>query len=259
MNKKHENYKELILRLAKTDFKLRYHGSALGYIWAILKPLLLFLVLNFVFSSVFNFKNIGIPYYTLELLTGLLLFNFFAEGTSSGIASLLAKSQLVTKIYIPRWTIVVSSTINALFVFGMNTIIMVGFFIYYGKYPSVESILMFCFFVLLLYFLIVSISMLLAPFFVRFRDIGMIWEVLISILMYASPIIYPITLLPVNLQKIALLNPLAFVIHFAKQGVVSNRFTDLGHILLMTISVALLFLLSVLIFNKSEKRVAEYI
>jgi ABC-2 type transport system permease protein len=259
MTPAHENYKELVLRLAKTDFQLRYHGSVLGYIWAVLKPLLLFLVLNFVFSSVFNFKNIGIPYYTLELLTGLLLFNFFAEGTSSGISSLLTKSQLVTKIFVPRWTIVIASTINALFVFGMNMAIMIGFFVYYGKYPSVESIIIFGFYVLLLYFLIVSIALLLAPLFARFRDVGMIWEVIVSILMYASPIIYPLTLLPVHLQKIALFNPLAFIIHFAKQGVVSNHFADFGHILIMTTSIALSLGLSIFIFRKSSKRVAEYL
>src|SRR5574343_1726862 len=110
--RKHENYKELVLRLAKTDFKLRYHGSALGYVWAILRPLLMFTILNFVFSSIFNFRNSGTPNYPLELLTGILMFQFFSEGTVSGMNALLAKSQLVTKIYIPRWTIILGATVN---------------------------------------------------------------------------------------------------------------------------------------------------
>src|ERR1035437_7615362 len=136
MIKSHENYRELVMRLAKTDFKLRYHGSVLGYVWAILKPLLMFTILNFVFSSLFNFRNSGTPNYPLELLTGLLMFNFFSEGTMSGMNSLLSKAQLVTKIYVPRWTIVLGSTVNALFVYGMNLIVLILFFFIYHKVPT---------------------------------------------------------------------------------------------------------------------------
>ena len=113
MARHHENYKELIWMLAKTDFKLRYHGSALGYVWAILKPLLMFTILNFVFSELFNSRGNGIPHYSLQLLVAIILFNFFSEGTSAGMNSLLTKSQLVTKIYVPRWTIIVAATINS--------------------------------------------------------------------------------------------------------------------------------------------------
>src|SRR5690606_21281841 len=98
--KNHENYKELIWRLARTDFKLRYHGSFLGYAWALVKPLMLFAVLNFVFSHIFNLRGMGVPLYPLQLLTAILLFNFFAEGTMQGMNSLLSKNQLVTKTYI---------------------------------------------------------------------------------------------------------------------------------------------------------------
>ena len=143
MVKSHENYRELVIRLAKTDFKLRYHGSFLGYVWVILKPLLMFAVLNFVFSSLFNFKNSGNPYYPLELLTSLLLFQFFAEGTMIGMTSLISKAQLVTKIYVPRWTIVLGSTINNLFVFCMNLFVLVFFFFLYHKIPTISGVIMF--------------------------------------------------------------------------------------------------------------------
>ena len=202
MKQGHENYKELIFRLARTDFKLRYRGSVLGYVWAILRPLLLFTILNFVFSSVFNFKNSGTPLYSLELITALLLFQFFAEGTTAGMNSLLSKSQLVTKIYVPRWTLIISSTINSLFVFGMNLIVLALFFVLYGIVPSIESLFVFVGYVALLYILIVSFSFITAPLFVRFRDLSMIWEVLLSVLMYAAPIVYPLTMMPEHIQKI---------------------------------------------------------
>lgn len=257
--RKHENYKELVMRLAKTDFKLRYHGSALGYLWAILRPLLMFTILNFVFSSIFNFRNSGTPNYPLELLTGILMFQFFSEGTVSGMNALLAKSQLVTKIYIPRWTIILGSTVNALFVYGMNLIVLSVFFVIYGITPSIPAILMFFFLSALLYIIIIAFSFLTAPLLVRFRDLSMIWEVLLQVLMYASPIIYPLTMMPENIQRIMLWNPLAFIIHFTKRVLIEDYFTNFWNIFYLLIGVFGIFTISLLIYRKTERRVAEEI
>lgn len=259
MVKNHENYRELVLRLAKTDFKLRYHGSTLGYVWAILKPLLLFIVLNFVFSSIFNFRNTGSPNYPLELLTALLMFQFFSEGTTNGMNALVAKAQLVTKIYVPRWTIILGSTVNSLFVFCMNLIVLAIFFIVYHVAPSFLGIIMFLIYSILLYVLIIAFSLLTAPLFVRFRDLSMIWEVLLVVLMYASPIVYPLIMMPINIQHIILFNPLAFIIHFSKQGLISNSFTNPWNFVYLLLGVTAVFVLSFLIFRKTEKKVAEYI
>lgn len=259
MIKSHENYKELVMRLAKTDFKLRYHGSVLGYVWAILKPLLMFTILNFVFSSIFNFRNSGTPNYPLELLMGILMFQFFSEGTMSGMNSLLSKAQLVTKIYVPRWTIVLGSTINALFVYGMNLIVLVLFFFIYHITPTFGGILMFFIYSILLYTLIVAFSLFTAPLLVRFRDLSMIWEVLLTVLMYASPIIYPLTMMPEHIQKIMLINPLAFIIHFSKQSLIGNYFTNGWNLLYLFIGVIGIFTISFLIFKRTEKKIAEYI
>lgn len=140
----HENYKELIWMLAKTDFKLRYQGSFLGYLWALLKPLLTFTILNFVFSSIFNPRNTeGVSTYSLELIVGLMMFYFFSEGTSAGLNSLVSKAQLVTKIYVPRWAIIIASTVNATMIFLMNLIVIVFFFALKGFMPSMASIFLF--------------------------------------------------------------------------------------------------------------------
>lgn len=259
MKKGHENYRELVWRLARTDFKLRYHGSVLGYVWAILKPLLFFIILNFVFSSVFNFKNSGTPLYSLELLTALLMFNFFAEGTSAGLASLMSKAQLVTKIYIPRWTIVLASTINSFFVFLANMLVLIGFFIAYEKLPSVEGIFFFVVYIICLYILILAFSFLFAPLYVRFRDLSMIWEVVVSMLMYAAPIVYPLSLLPVHFHQLILSNPLAFIIHFAKEGLISGHFATITQFIVMVMSCITILIISIFIFRKTERKVAEYI
>lgn len=259
MVKSHENYKELVWRLAKTDFKLRYHGSVLGYVWVILKPLLMFTILNFVFSSVFNMRNSGTPNYPLELLTGLLLFQFFSEATMTGMTSLVSKAQLVTKIYVPRWTIVLGSTMNALFIFGMNLIVLAGFFFIYNIVPSLSGLVMFLIYSILLYILAVAFSFLAAPFYVRFRDLSNVWEILLSVLMYASPIIYPLTLMPEHIRQILLISPFAYIVHFAKQGLINNTFGTIPDFLALLLGIIVAVILSYLVFRKYEKTVAELI
>jgi ABC-2 type transport system permease protein len=259
MIKSHENYKELVWRLAKTDFKLRYHGSVLGYVWVILKPLLMFTILNFVFSSIFNFRNSGTPYYPLELLTGLLLFQFFAEATTTGMTSLVTKAQLVTKIYVPRWTLILGSTMNALFIFGMNLVVLAFFFLLYGVTPTITGLIMFLIFAILLYILAVAFSFLAAPFYVRYRDLGNVWDVLLTVIMYASPIIYPLTILPEHLRQIILINPVAYIIHFSKQGLINNTFAAHGDFAALIIGMLVAVTLAFFVFRKNEKTVAELI
>ena len=257
--KQHENYKELIWALAKTDFKLRYHGSVLGYVWAILKPLLMFSILNFVFSSLFNSRGNGIPYYSLQLLTGISLFNFFSEGTMAGMSSLLSKSQLVTKIYVPRWTIILASTINSALIFLMNILVIVFFFALNRFMPSFEAIFLFVLFMIATYVIIVGFALLTAPLYVKFRDLSMIWEVLLSLLFYASPIVYSLQMMPERIQKIMLLNPMAFIIHFSKEGLINNHFADPWKIFIFVMTVLAAFALGVYSYNKLAPSIAEEI
>jgi len=256
--RKHENYRELVWMLAKTDFKLRYQGSVLGYVWALLKPLLMFLVLNFVFSSIFNPRNVpGAEYYSLQLLTAIMMFNFFAEGTNAGMSSLLNKSQLVTKIYVPRWTIILASTLNSALIYSMNLLIIIGFFIYKGFLPSTPSIILFFIFSINIYVLVVSFAFLTAPLYVKFRDLSMIWEVLVQILFYATPIVYPLQMMPANVQQLLLINPMAFIVHYTKESLINNHFADLWKTEVFLVTVAAGFIVSMIAYRKFIPRVAE--
>jgi ABC-type polysaccharide/polyol phosphate export permease len=257
MATKHESYRHLIWTLAKTDFTLRYHGSILGYAWAVLKPLMMFTVMYFVFSSIFNPRNTGNEFYAMELLIGILMFTFFAEGTGAGMSSLLAKAQLVTKIFVPRWCIIVSSTIHAAMVYTVNLSIIVIFAIIFQFTPSVLAVGMFILASLCLYLLIVSFALITAPLFVKFRDLSMIWEVVVSMLFYASPIIYPLTLLPESVQQIILINPVAFLIHFTKESLVNNHFADPWQLLFFLLIILALFGISILSYRKFSSRIAE--
>lgn len=245
--------------LAKTDFKLRYHGSVLGYLWAILKPLLMFTIMNFVFSSIFNPRGTGNEYYSLQLLTGIVLFNFFSEGTMAGMTSLLSKAQLVTKIYVPRWTIILASTLNATMVFLMNLLVIITFFAFKGFMPHWPAIGLFLLFILATYVIILSFALLTAPLYVRFRDLAMIWEVITTMLFYATPIVYSLQMMPDKVQKILLLNPMAFVIHFTKEGLINNHFADPWKTVIFTGTVIGGFLLGVASYRKFVPNVAEEI
>ncbi len=255
----HENYKELIWMLAKTDFKLRYHGSVLGYLWALLKPLLTFAILNFVFSSVFNPRTGGVDTYSLQLLVSLMMFYFFAEGTGAGMNSLLSKSQLVTKIYVPRWTIILASTINATLIFLMNLVVIIFFFAIKGFMPSLPAIGMFLLFSFFIYILVLSFALITAPLYVKFRDLSMIWEVLLMIIMYGSPIIYPLSTLPAKYHTLILLNPLAFIIHFTKESLINNHFATLGQYATFMAIVLGGFAFSIWSYRKMSPRIAENI
>jgi ABC-type polysaccharide/polyol phosphate export permease len=257
--RKHENYSELIWVLAKTDFKLRYHGSALGYVWALLKPLLMFAILNFVFSSMFNPRGTGNEYYTLQLLTAIIMFNFFSEGSMASMSSLLSKSQLVTKIYIPRWTIILASTLNSALVYLMNLIIIVAFFAWYRFLPSFAAIAMFILFSFAIYIIVLAFGLLTAPLYVRLRDLVLVWEVLLAMLFYATPIIYPLQMLPTYIQQVILINPMAFIIHFTKESLTADHFAAPWQYSIFFIILFIGFGLSILSYRKFSVNVAEEI
>jgi ABC-type polysaccharide/polyol phosphate export permease len=243
--------------LAQTDFRLRYQNSFLGYIWAVLKPLLMFCVLNFVFSSIFNPRKIGGENYTLGLLVGLILFTFFDEATKAGMLSLQSKSELVSKIYIPRWTIIMASTLNTTCVFLTNLLVVAVFFTWYRFLPSLTSIFLFILFSLLMYLFILSLSLITAPLFIKFRDMGMIWEVLLSVLFYASPVFYPLQILPEWIQQILLINPVAFIVHFTKQAMFNNHYAEFWQLVIFFVSNGLFFLFSIWAYRKLIPRIAE--
>ena len=255
----HENYRELIWMLAKTDFKLRYQGSALGYVWAILQPLLMFLVLATVFGGVFgdSGRGGGVENYALQLLVGLMLFQFFSEGTNAGLNSLRAKQQLVTKIYVPRWSIILASTLNTGMVFLANILVIIFFFVIFQYMPPLGSILFFIMFSVALYFINLSFALFAAPLLLYFQDIAMLWSVLLRVMFYTIPIIYPLTMLPAWSHQFVLLNPVAFIIHFVKEAMFNNRYPDLWQILVFLGTIVILFIFSIFVYRKLIGKVAE--
>jgi len=244
----------LVWVLAKTDFKLRYQGSVLGIIWALLKPLFLFVILNLVFSHLFASQT---EHYSLQLLTGIFLWNFFAEATMGGLTSLMNKSHLLTKIAFPRWIIVVAASLQSLMTFLITIVILFGACMIAGVTFQFWQLLMFAYYMLLLYILVLGFSFFAAPFFLRFRDFNQIWDVLLMGGFYAAPIIYPLAALPVWLQPWLYLNPMTFLIEHAKDLLFAGNVSRLDHHLIYSAVVLAVFLFGYWFFRKFESRVVE--
>lgn len=200
----------LIRELVISDFKLRYQNSALGYLWSLLRPLMLFGVLYVVFTSVFNVGE-GIPYYPQYLLLGIVLWTFFTEATMNGLNSITGRGDLVRKVSIPKYTIVISTTISAFVNFSLNMVVVTAFMVL-GDVPFRLTMLGVPVLILQLFIFCLAISFLLGALFVKYRDFSHIWEVALQILFYATPIIYGFDRVPERFAKIVSISPITQII-----------------------------------------------
>ena len=205
-------YSVILLRqMVVSDFKLRYQGSVLGYVWSLLRPLFLFVIMYVVFVK---FLRIGanIPHYPVYLLTGIVLWNFFAEITNNGVASIVDRSELIRKLNFPKFVIILSTAFSALINLGLN-LIVIGLFLYVNKVDIGWGALVWSpLFVFEIFVFAISLAFILSALFVRLRDVNYIWEVLMQAMFYATPIIYPLSLVSEKWPQVAkfmMLNPVA--------------------------------------------------
>ena len=196
--------------MAGSEFRLKYAGSALGYVWSVVKPLALFTMLYVVFARLFKLGTLS-QYYPVSLLMGIVLFNFFADATSLGMTSLVARESLLRKLVFPRMVIPTAATVTAALTFAVNSVVVAGFIAWNRITPQLDWLLVIPLLVEL-YVFILGIALLLSVLFVRFRDISQIWELALQLMFYASPIIYPIGFLPPELRKLAFINPFTQVL-----------------------------------------------
>ncbi len=256
MHKRGLKYSINVIReLAWNDFKIRYHGSFLGYLWTLIKPLLLFSVLYVVFSV---FMRFPVDNYQLYLLLGVILWNFFAESTAIGLQALLSKSGILTKLYVPRWTIVVASLLSSFITLLLNLII---FAIFHFLSPVAFSLIMLLFpvFLIELFLIALSISFLLSVLYIRFRDLNHIWDVLLQVGFWITPIIYPISIVDPKYHWLFQFNPLAILINQARDLFILSQAPLLISQLIFIISTAILFSVSLLIFQKLQKGIVEHL
>ena len=255
----------LLSELVRTDFKLRYQGSVLGYAWSLLRPLLLFLILYVVFVKFLKIGS-GVPHYPVYLLLGVVIWNFFNEMTVMSLGSIVGRGDLIRKIRIPRWIIVLSSSISALINFFLNLLVIVVF-MFINHVDLYRTVLWLPLILIEVYLFALGLSLFLSAAFVKFRDIGYIWEVIIQAGFYLTPILYPLArITSPTLQKIILLNPMAQAIQDARYSTITHdtatihRVFDGGWYQLIPYIIVVVVLIGGLAyFRKESKHFAENI
>lgn len=253
-------YYELIRELALTGFKLKYHGSFFGYLWSLMKPLFLFLILYFVFNSVFKLGK-AVPNYPIYLLLGVTMWGFFAETTSMCMTSIVGSGDLIRKVYFPRIVLPIAMSLTAFITLLLNLLVVFGFMIYL-KVPIHFDLIYLPLVLIEYYIFTLGASFFLAAIYVKFRDIGPIWEVACQALFYATPIIYGAGLVPMNLLKIMMLSPLAQIIQEARFVILPNGVLTAEAVLgeyyvLPFIIVVITFVTGYLVFQEMTAKFAE--
>lgn len=204
-----QRFLDLLWLMSVTEFKRVYFGTVLGYLWSLVRPLMLFGVLLFVFTQIFRIGS-QVPNYPVLLLLGIVLFTFFSEATQNSVGSVVAQEGIVRKTQFPRLVIPLVVVLTAAFNLSLNLLVVFVFILAWGVDPTWTWLLLAPALVLL-FAITTAMSMLLSVMFVRFRDVLIIWAVAAQVLFYATPILYPIEIVPESYQQWLFVNPLAVI------------------------------------------------
>lgn len=245
----------LVWTLVRTDFKARYHGTLGGFLWALLKPFAIFVVLLSVFSFVFASD----PHYRLNLILGLFLWEFFAEATRVGLVSLHARGYLLTKARTPAWILVATSASNALVTLLAASLIIGVFLGFAGRAPSAIAAGLYLVYVLHYLVIVVGISLATSVLFLRYRDLNQVWEVVTQAGFFLAPVVYPLDILPPEVHTVLYLWPPTPVIQLARALLVRDQVPTLLAHGLLTVGTVVVFGAGALVFRQYAPRAAEYL
>lgn len=251
----------ILREMVSTDFKVRYQGSTLGYVWSLLRPLLQFATLYIIFVYVFKLGR-GVEHFPVYLLFGIVLWNFFGEATSTGMTAVVSNGDLLRKISIPRFLVVISTSISAVINFCLNLIVVLIAAVINGVHPSVHWFLLIPLFIELFIFS-QAMAFFLCALFVKFRDINYIWEVIMQAAFYGTPILYGMQMVPERYQTWLLLNPMAQIIQDArhafigKTAVIGWDIMAVRYAIIPLVIVVVAAIFSTIYFKRQSKEFAE--
>lgn len=245
---------DLFYELIRTDFILRYHNSLLGFIWVLLKPFLIFAILVLVFTLAFKIEDRNYP---LNLLLGLLLYSYFAEATLRGIVALTEKSSIILKVNFPKTIVIFTTVVNSFISFFFGFLVYLGFWFWVKPGAALFNLAYFFVLVIFLTLLIIGLNFFLSVIYTKLKDLLSIWEVLLQLFLYLSPIIYPLNFVPERFRSLFLLNPLAAIIAQAQIVLIAGQSIDwrLAGQILMTALLILFF--GRLFFQSQIKKITD--
>ena len=252
---------DLLYLIAVTEFKRTYFGTALGYVWSLARPLVTFAVLLAVFTQVFRIGS-QVPNYPVLLLFNIVLFSFFQEATIVAVQSLVNQESVVRKTQFPRLVIPLAVVLTAVFNLSLNLVVVFGFILAWGIDPT-WTWLLFPLVLLALFVFTIAVSMIVSSLYPRFRDIGIIWTVLATVLFYATPVLYPIEFVSGELRQFIGLNPLAPLFELARKWMIDPsapgpiEAIGAGRVAIAAGIYVVICVLAVWVFAREAPRIAE--
>jgi lipopolysaccharide transport system permease protein len=245
--------KGILFNFAITDLKIRYKSSVLGVLWSILEPLLMLAILFFVFSSMFKIEVENFPIY---LLSGIITYNFFKNGTTIALSSLSNRSSLITQIYFPRSIPAISSVFTASIMLIVELAVLGGFMVYFQFTPSLTILYLIPIY-LLAFIFILGISLGLSVLNVKFRDIEFIWGIVLQAGFFLTPIFYRFDMLPEEIQNILQLSPVVQIVEMVHHVTLYGTLPTLNSVLYSVGSVLAILAIGYLIFRRYQARIVE--
>jgi lipopolysaccharide transport system permease protein len=248
------SYGGLVLQFALKDFKIRYTHSALGYAWSVLNPLMFFVLYYVVFTF---FMRLDVPNYPGFLLLGVALWNFFSEGTASGAGSLLSRAELLTKTVLPREIMVYSALLSAGLTFIINLAVLAVLLRVTGT-PLTLPAITFPLLLIDLVLLTLGTSLFLAPLYVRYRDVGYLWNIVLQVGFWLTPIIYLDLMVPEKWRWIVWVNPVGRIIGDSRRALIYGWWPGARGLLLTTAMSVGVCLLGYRMFRRLQHRLVEH-
>jgi lipopolysaccharide transport system permease protein len=251
------DYRELLFFLAWRDLKARYSQTVIGLAWAVLQPLFMMVVFTVIFSKIARLPSDGIPY-PLFAYAALVPWTYFSKSLDRSGFSVVAESNLITKIYFPRLIIPFSATLGGLIDFGIAFLLMVAMMVWFGVLPTWKLVVV-PFYLLLTITASLAVSMWLSALFVKYRDIAALMPLLIQVWMFASPVVYSSNTIPQEWQGLYNINPMVGVINGFRWALVGTPAPDPALLALNVLTIAVFFLLGMAYFNRKANTFADVI
>jgi homopolymeric O-antigen transport system permease protein len=248
-------HKDLITNLTLRDFRLRYRNSALGFLWSLLNPLAMMVVLTAFYT--FVFKS-GVSNFPLFVLPPLLIWRFFAISTSMSLEAIAGNPSLVTKVLLPRWLLVLSGNLANLLGTSLEFLALFPLMIFLGAQLTWLVVLI-PFVLLLEFLLVIGVSLILSSVNVYYRDFGQVWEIFLQAGFFLSPIFYSESVIPQAFQLVYSLNPIARLIESTRKVLYSGQLPTAFDILIVLGAGALLLFVGWFIFGRLEKKFGELV
>jgi homopolymeric O-antigen transport system permease protein len=251
------DHRELLYFLAWRDLKARYSQTVMGLAWAIVQPLFMMVVFTVVFSKIARLPSDGIPY-PLFAYAALVPWTYFSKSLDRSGFSVVAESNLITKIYFPRLIIPMSATLGGLIDFGIAFLLLLAMMLWFGVLPTWKLVAV-PFFLLLTVLASLAVSLWLSALFVKYRDIAAVIPLLTQIWMFASPVAYPVSMVPIGWQWLYNINPMVGVIGGFRWALVGTPAPDPTLLAVNMVTIAVVLLFGMAYFNRMANTFADVI